>query len=100
MLSQVIAWSPPSRDHEDLGAYIVYQLRDGIEFDCNVADLPPIIHKIGQMSGAQYKAHLLGQLNAELEEKKHIYSQAVKEANRKTRYVQALRSSLTAPQVG
>lgn len=37
MLSQVIQWNPPSSDHENLKMFMINQLKESIEFDCNIS---------------------------------------------------------------
>lgn len=36
MLAQVIQWQPPTPDHEGLKEFMIKQIRESIDFDCNM----------------------------------------------------------------
>lgn len=35
MLKKVIAWQPPTPEHEELKKFMIQQIKDSIDFDCN-----------------------------------------------------------------
>lgn len=40
MLDKVLAWEPPTEDHRGLKNFMITQLRDSIQFDCNTNFTP------------------------------------------------------------
>lgn len=40
MLAKVLSWSPPTDDHRHLKEFMVRQLKDSMEVDCHLSELP------------------------------------------------------------
>ncbi|NHK29153.1 hypothetical protein FF098_014630 [Parvularcula flava] len=49
MLSNVLAWVPPSPDHEELKAFMASQLRESLKFDCT-----PYYDEPARLSGPEW----------------------------------------------
>lgn len=41
MLAEVVAWNPPSADHQELKDFMIQQLTEGRKFDCGYRHIPP-----------------------------------------------------------
>lgn len=85
MLEKVEAWIPPTKDHDHLKEFMITQLRESIDFDCNPdyynADLTQLlIRGENKLSAEQIRNDKRNHLEEDLkyyqnklyEEKKHV----------------------------
>ena len=90
MLEQVDAWVPPTKDHDDLHAFMRDQIEKSIRFDCSEDYIQPE----KRLSGEAWLAHSLDveQNNIEYHAKEH--AEEIDRTNSRNSWLQSLRESL------
>jgi len=89
MLEQVLAWKPPSPDHEGIKTFMEEQLNSSIKFDIHLRDMPVKPTSEDWLSTEIEKADW--SLNYHLEQR----DAEIERAAGRTKWVQQLRESLT-----
>jgi len=90
MLGQVIAWEPPTPEHEELQKFMIEQLENSIDFDCSPYPRDPAV----RLTGAQYKAARIADLTEEIERSKESFADEVLRHHDRTQWVENLVNSL------
>lgn len=92
MMFKVDKWQPPTPHHQELRQFMLTQLVNSVDFDCNYSDdywqVPPA------KSGAQYKADELGRLRREIQYLTDSIEQKRRRAAEATEWLKQLRQSL------
>lgn len=91
MRSKVGAWAPPTPDHDQLREFMLDQLDSSIKFDCSGYDEQPPVLQTGPEWHAASKTQVLRDIK--YHEKAH--AEEVDRASGRTKWVQALRASLS-----
>jgi len=92
MLQKVRDWEPPSEDHQGLKTFMIEQLEQSIDFDCNVGYWEKNAPKL--LGGAEYKRQ---QLDKATEDIDYYQKEKLKEAERtqnRNEWIASLRASL------
>lgn len=93
MLAQVRGWQPPTFDHNGLQAFMVEQLEESIQFDCDLgAATTPTVR-----TPAAYRAEVIKHLEWEVAYHEREYAAEVKRVAGQNEWVIALRESLGLP---
>jgi hypothetical protein len=90
MLAQALAWQPPTPDHGELASFTVSQLRESIERDCFVTEMPE------PLSAAEYKAREIASAHHYIGYYEREQAGEEERARGRTEWVRALRASLEA----
>lgn len=93
MLEKAKSWTPPTPEHQKIKEFMIQQLEESIDFDCNTDN--PIILVLP--TGAAFKEEALRAAR----QKVSYYTKCCKEdkeqAKERTEWIKALRQSLAAP---
>jgi hypothetical protein len=90
MLTQVRQWTPPSPDHEGLKAFMIQQLEDSMQSDCDMT----FITAPELQTAAEYKEQLLAAARRSLEYHAREYRMEVERVAKRNQWVRLLRQSL------
>jgi hypothetical protein len=90
MLMQVIAWAPPTPEHEELRQFMIEQLENSIDFDCATYPHEPAV----RLTGAQYQAKRIADLTEEIERSKERFADEVIRHRDRTQWIENLVNSL------
>lgn len=91
MLAKVRAWTPPTKQHEELKVFMVMQLIKSIDYDCSLEHLT----SPERLTGAAFKEEQLKSAHRQVSyHTKHVEDE-VRLAVKRTNWVGALRQSLT-----
>lgn len=92
MLEQVEKWEPPTNNHKGLKSFMINQLKDSIEYDCNCSDeYYPIPVKL---TGADWLEDQVASVIRSIETYTENRNFAIKRAADSTLWLQQLRNSL------
>lgn len=91
MLAKAQAWAPPTADHQGIKDFMVKQLTESIDFDCNGGsyDTEPI-----RRTEAQWKADATNRERESIAYHEKEYAAEVERARSRTEWVRALRNSV------
>lgn len=90
MLAQAKAWKPPTSDHVGLRDFMIDQLRNSIDIDCNGRwDMKPEI-----MSTQSWYEHEISALKNSIERHEEGHKKEIARAKKKTSWLNDLRASL------
>jgi hypothetical protein len=92
MLAQVEQWTPPSPDHEKLKKFMVEQITESIDFDCDIAWL--YRESIVAQAGEEWRAAEIARALRDMEYHTKQQEEENQRAADRTRWVQRLRESL------
>ncbi len=90
MLDRVHRWTPPTKDHEELKKFMIEQLSESIKFDCREY-IPP--RPISQCD--KWLSDKIEQAERSRDYHEREYLKGVERAAERTRWLKALRESLT-----
>lgn len=94
MLAQVQAWTPPTPDHEGFKEFMVKQLTESIDFDCN-ADFyekeAPVL-----LTASDWKQQKIARAQRDIERHREEHSKEVERTEGRNNWLRALRESLAA----
>lgn len=90
MLAKVQAWKPPTKEHKGLKAFMVDQLKQSIEFDCN----PHWSREIKLSSGEEYRQQMLKACEASIERYTDEHQEELERVANRNAWLKALRDSL------
>ncbi len=88
MLAEVIAWTPPTTDHNNLKKFMIEQITSTIEFDCTLLDEPRL------RTPAQQLAFLLTDSERDLEFTAKSYEEELQRCRERSGWIEALVQSL------
>jgi hypothetical protein len=93
MLAKVMAWAPPTPEHDGLKEFMRTQISQSIDFDCDesyyAAPTP-------RLTGAQWASQRLEMLERDLAYHQKEHAAEIERAGSRTAWVKALRDSLPA----
>jgi hypothetical protein len=92
MLQQVMAWRPPTEDHIGLQEFMVHQLRESINFDCDEAyyeDHTPILR-----SAEEWKQDQIAKAEWRVSHYEKCHAEEIERVNGRNEWLKALRESL------
>jgi len=89
MLAQVQVWIPPTSEHEELKEFMVKQLEESIEWDCNCDLGEPKL-----LSGPDYMAEQLGRAQRDIDYYTEQHREEIKRTKGRNEWLTALRQSL------
>ena len=92
VLDEVEAWEPPTADHQGLKDFMIQQITDSIEWDCNTSyyDTP-----IGRLTGREWQAAQKEQLTRDIEYHKKAYAEEVERTKNRNAWKRQLAESLS-----
>lgn len=93
MLAKVMAWAPPTPEHDGLKEFMRSQIAQSIDFDC---DESYYAIPTPRMTGAQWAAQRLEMLERDLAYHQREQAAELERTASRTGWVQALRASLPA----
>lgn len=91
MRAQVAAWRPPTPDHEGLKEFMLSQLDQSIDFDCDERFYSTPEQR---MSGPEWHAYEVEDVRRSIETHSRQHAAEVQRAASRTAWVKALRASL------
>ena len=93
MLKEVEAWVPPSIDHSELKRYMIDQILDSIECDCDIYYYQK--QKISLLSGSEWKTEMIVHLNEDIRYHSDKYAKEVDVVYKRNLWIRQLKNSLT-----
>jgi hypothetical protein len=90
MLAKAVKWEPPTPDHVEYKNFMVKQLRDSIEWDCD----PSYDDEPTQQTGAQWLAGQIASAERDIEYHRQGHAKEVELTESRNRWIKALRDSL------
>ena len=95
MLNKVIKWNPPTKEHEGLKSFMIEQINDSIEFDCQTTyyDKPTT-----RLTGKQWKSKEVERLQTDYAFYMSEHQKEVERVEKKNQWIQQLRDSLKVQQ--
>jgi len=94
MLKQVEMWTPPTIDHQDLKDFMVSQIKDSIQFDCNVSYYKQDLDKATLLSGEEWLEREKSSLDSEIESLKKHDAEEKYRTEERNQWIRELRESL------
>lgn len=95
MVASVLAWQPPTPEHQGLKDFMLEQLASSIEFDCNTDYY--VRNKPKPLSGSEWRAIQIDNLEPSLAYDLKAEEQERLRCHERTAWVRALRDSLAKP---
>ena len=89
MLQKVELWQPPTPDHTELKEFMVNQLKESIEWDCNYKRETPV-----PLSAEEWYFQELEEAARNIKSHSEEYIKEVKRVNKRNAWVSALKESL------
>lgn len=90
MLVDINAWTPPTKDHEELKAFMLRQVDESMRHDCDMSYLP----EPKRLTGKAWHAEEIEEAERRLEWSARTYAEGVERARKSTQWLQQLRGSL------
>lgn len=92
MLGQVQAWTPPTKDHEGFKTFMVKQLQESIEFDCNERYYDE--RRPQKKTGEQWLDEQIANARRDIEYHTKNHAEEVERTEGRNAWLEALRGSL------
>jgi hypothetical protein len=92
MLSKVMAWTPPSKEHVGLRDFMREQIEQSIKFDCGYTEQP-----LQQQTGAVWLAERIATAERDIEYHAKEHAAEVARTAERNVWVRDLRASLATP---
>ena len=96
MLKLVVAWHPPTDAHAGLKKFMVEQIEQSIEHDCDVSYWQE--RELVHLSGKAWASKQLASLRKSIEYHKKKHDEEVERVNERNKWVRELRGSLESQQ--
>ena len=93
MLIKVEAWNPPTKDHVELKKFMVQQILDSIDFDCNETIVYNNCPK-NPMTGQEWLDFWIKETEKDIKYYKKEREKDLERARKKTEWIQNLKKSL------
>ena len=94
MLNKVLAWVPPTPDHVSLKKFMIEQIRETIQHDCNISEYRHEKATMRPLTPAEWVAQEMAEAKEHLKYQQEELAKEIKRTNGNTVWVQALRDSL------
>lgn len=94
MLEHVRAWLPPTPDHERFKQFMLDQLNDSIQYDCDIGYY--LNNQSKRFTGEQWRNIQIERIQDDIEYHTYEYTKEVRRTDDRNRWIAALRQSLTA----
>ena len=94
MIEKVEGWQPPSPDHEGLKEFMLKQLNDSIEWDCNTGYYKDQLERIQEMTFESWYAEELKAAEWDVEYHGREYKEEVERVENRNKWKQQLYESL------
>jgi flagellar motility protein MotE (MotC chaperone) len=91
MLDKVKKWVPPTKDHAGLKQFMIEQITQSIDFDCNESYYQEVIH---QKTDSAWVADKIKELNEDIQYYTKEDKEEIKRCKERTKWIQALKKSL------
>lgn len=88
MLAKVMAWQPPSPDHEGLKSFMASQLADSINFDCS-----HVWNEPNRLTGEAWRANRIAKAEHDIEFHVREWQDEVKRTEERNLWLSQLRES-------
>jgi hypothetical protein len=90
MLAQVVKWEPPTPDHVNYKQFMIDQIRESIDWDCN----EKYITEPERLTGSQWLAKQITEARRMVAYHEKAYAEEVERTNDRNAWIRALRDSL------
>lgn len=94
VLKEARAWTPPTSDHVGLKEFMIKQIEDSINFDCDTTYYQN--HKPAKLSGSQWLLQKVQSLEKDLEYHKQENIKEIERTDSRNGWIAALRKSIPA----
>lgn len=91
MLAQVVKWKSPSSDHDQYKEFMISQIRESIDFDCNERYVSEPV----QLTGEEWLSKRIENSERMLEYHKRENAKEIERTESRNRWIAQLRESLT-----
>lgn len=94
MLAEVNRWTPPSPDHVELKSFMVKQITQSIDFDCDTSYTAKELENLRPKSAEVWRADRLATVISQIQYHTEHNQEEIDRANSRTLWVKQLRKSL------
>lgn len=99
ILNQVKEWIPPNENFHKLKSFMINQIEESIDFDCNTSFWQERKNKISNLKLEQYKRNVLNDINESLISNKEYYDEEVQRVKERNQWKQQLIESIGLPKI-
>lgn len=99
ILNQVKEWIPPNENFHKLKSFMINQIEESIDFDCNTSFWQERKNKISNLKLEQYKRNVLNDINESLISNKKYYDEEVQRVKERNQWKQQLIESIGLPKI-
>lgn len=99
ILNQVKEWIPPNENFHKLKSFMINQIEESIDFDCNTSFWQERKNKISNLKLEQYKRNVLNDINESLILNKEYYDEEVQRVKERNQWKQQLIESIGLPKI-
>lgn len=99
ILNQVKEWIPPNENFHELKSFMINQIEESIDFDCNTSFWQERKNKISNLKLEQYKRNILDDINKSLISSKEYYDEEVQRVKERNQWKQQLIESIGLPKI-
>lgn len=92
MIAKTEAWTPPTRDHVELKAFMLQQLRDSLNFDCEYSSPEPV-----KVKRSEWYNNAVAAAKRDIDRHEDEHRKEVERCRGRTQWVKDLRASLSQP---
>jgi gas vesicle protein len=99
ILNQVKEWIPPNENFHKLKSFMINQIEESIDFDCDTSFWQERKNKISNLKLEQYKRNVLNDINESLISNKEYYDEEVQRVKERNQWKQQLVDSVGLPKI-
>ena len=99
ILNQVKEWIPPNENFHKLKSFMINQIEESIDFDCDTSFWQERKNKISNLKLEQYKRNVLNDINESLILNKEYYDEEVQRVKERNQWKQQLIESIGLPKI-
>lgn len=99
ILNQVKEWIPPNENFHELKSFMINQIEESIDFDCDTSFWQERKNKISNLKLEQYKRNVLNDINESLISNKEYYDKEVQRVKERNQWKQQLIESIGLPKI-
>lgn len=99
ILNQVKEWIPPNENFHKLKSFMINQIEESIDFDCDTSFWQERKNKISNLKLEQYKRNVLNDINESLISNKKYYDEEVQRVKERNQWKQQLIESIGLPKI-
>lgn len=99
ILNQVKEWIPPNENFHKLKSFMINQIEESIDFDCDTSFWQERKNKISNLKLEQYKRNVLNDINESLISNKEYYDEEVQRVKERNQWKQQLIESIGLPKI-